>query len=91
MRIVVFTGGQSLYEAKRAPASRTFIRFRAASTSPTSPGPAPVTADPADQAPIPHPRLGFFGVIDERMDLALLAGVASRSVRTGTSSCSARS
>ena len=24
--------------------------------------------DPADQADIPHPRLGFFGVIDERMD-----------------------
>ena len=32
--------------------------------------------DPADQAGIPHPRLGFFGVIDERMDVDLLAEVA---------------
>jgi UDP-galactopyranose mutase len=32
--------------------------------------------DPADQASIPHPRLGFYGVIDERMDLALLSEIA---------------
>jgi UDP-galactopyranose mutase len=32
--------------------------------------------DPPDQASIPHPRLGFFGVVDERMDLALVEGVA---------------
>ena len=34
-------------------------------------------ASPADQAAIPHPRIGFFGVIDERMDLELLRGVAA--------------
>ena len=28
--------------------------------------------EPADQAHIPHPRLGFFGVVDERMDLELV-------------------
>jgi UDP-galactopyranose mutase len=33
--------------------------------------------DPHDQAVIPHPRLGYFGVIDERMDLDLLTGVAA--------------
>ncbi|WP_242038982.1 UDP-galactopyranose mutase [Anabaena lutea] len=33
-------------------------------------------SEPADQAHIPHPRLGFFGVIDERMDLELLQGIA---------------
>ncbi len=32
--------------------------------------------DPPDQAAIPHPRLGFYGVIDERMDLGLLDGIA---------------
>jgi UDP-galactopyranose mutase len=32
--------------------------------------------EPADQAQIPHPRLGFFGVIDERMDIELLRGIA---------------
>jgi glycosyltransferase involved in cell wall biosynthesis len=33
--------------------------------------------DPADQAGIARPRIGFFGVIDERMDLALIAEVAA--------------
>ena len=34
------------------------------------------TADPADQAAIPHPRLGFFGVVDERFDADFLAELA---------------
>src|SRR5581483_7719013 len=33
-------------------------------------------SEPEDQANIPHPRLGFFGVIDERLDQELLAGIA---------------
>jgi UDP-galactopyranose mutase len=32
--------------------------------------------EPADQAGIPQPRLGFFGVIDERFDIELLEAVA---------------
>ena len=32
--------------------------------------------EPQDQAAIPHPRLGFYGVVDERMDLDLLASLA---------------
>jgi len=72
----VFTGGQSLYEAKRHahpnihpfPSSVDAAHFAQARTP---------NDDPADQASIPRPRLGFFGVIDERMDLELLAGVAS--------------
>ena len=28
--------------------------------------------DPADQEELPHPRLGFYGVIDERFDIELL-------------------
>ncbi|MGZ8394954.1 MAG: glycosyltransferase, partial [Nitrospira sp.] len=32
--------------------------------------------DPVDQATLPHPRLGYFGVIDERLDLPLIAEVA---------------
>ena len=73
---VVFTGGHSLYEAKRAahpnvhafPSSvdvAHFARERCASI------------EPADQAAIPRPRIGFFGVIDERMDYELLQGVAA--------------
>ncbi len=72
---VVFTGGHSLYEAKRHlhtnihpfPSSIEAVHFRQARH---------LTTDPADQKNIPHPRLGFFGVIDERMDLELLSGVA---------------
>jgi UDP-galactopyranose mutase len=36
-----------------------------------------MTTEPEDQASISRPRLGFFGVIDERMDLALLDAVAA--------------
>jgi glycosyltransferase involved in cell wall biosynthesis len=31
---------------------------------------------PEDQAALPHPRLGYHGVVDERLDLSLLAAVA---------------
>lgn len=73
---VVLTGGQSLYEAKRGlhpnlhafPSSIDAAHFEQAR--------APL-APPADQASIPAPRLGFFGVIDERMDIDLVAGVAA--------------
>lgn len=73
---LVFTGGQSLYEAKRErhpdvhafPSSIEAEHFGRARKAETS--------DPADQAAIPHPRLGYFGVIDERIDLDLLAAVA---------------
>ena len=72
---VVFTGGQSLYEAKRSahpnvhavPSSVDVSHFAQART---------VTSEPEDQAPLGRPRLGYFGVIDERMDLELLASVA---------------
>jgi UDP-galactopyranose mutase len=74
---VVFTGGQSLFEAKRAhhqnvqafPSSVDVGHFRQARR-------AAGDREPADQSSIPHPRIGFFGVIDERMDYELLAGVA---------------
>jgi glycosyltransferase involved in cell wall biosynthesis len=72
---VVFTGGQSLYEAKRKrhpsvhafPSSVDrdhFARARGAIT------------EPMDQRDVRRPRIGFFGVIDERMDTALVDGVA---------------
>ena len=73
----VFTGGQSLYEAKRNahPAVHAFP----SSIDVTHFGRARLaTNDPADQAGIPHPRLGFFGVIDERFDIELLKAVATQ-------------
>jgi glycosyltransferase involved in cell wall biosynthesis len=73
---LVLTGGQSLYEAKRTqhhnihpfPSSVDVSHFAQARA---------MASEPADQAAIPHPRLGFFGVIDERMDLDLLSAVAA--------------
>jgi UDP-galactopyranose mutase len=72
---VVFTGGYSLWEAKRAlhanihpfPSSVDKAHFTAAR------GALP---EPADQARLPRPRLGFYGVIDERLDVGLLAALA---------------
>ena len=72
---LVFTGGQTLYEHKRKghdnvylfPSSIDASHFERARIK---------QADPADQAGIPHPRLGFFGVIDERMDLDLVEAAA---------------
>ncbi|MEO6340444.1 MAG: UDP-galactopyranose mutase, partial [Caulobacteraceae bacterium] len=72
---VVFTGGYSLYEAKRGwhlnihpfPSSVDRAHFAQARGA---------KGEPADQAGISHPRLGFYGVVDERMDLALLAELA---------------
>lgn len=74
---LVFTGGQSLYEAKQNahqavhafPSSIDVSHFGRARLA---------TNDPPDQAGIPHPRLGFFGVIDERFDIELLKAVASQ-------------
>ena len=72
---LVFTGGHSLYASKRRRHPRVhafpssvdahhFLRARGA------------LADPEDQAPIPRPRIGYFGVVDERLDLELVDRVA---------------
>jgi glycosyltransferase involved in cell wall biosynthesis len=74
---LVFTGGHSLYEAKKTkhpavyafPSSIDKNHFGKARS---------IALDPADQFAIPHPRIGFFGVIDERMDTGLLDSVAQQ-------------
>lgn len=72
---VVFTGGYSLYEAKQGrhdnihpfPSSVEREHFKQARSG---------LDQPPVQAAVTGPRLGFYGVIDERMDLELLATVA---------------
>jgi UDP-galactopyranose mutase len=74
---LVLTGGRSLYEAKRSlhanvhecPSSVDVGHFGRA-REPLS--------DPSDQHDIGRPRIGFFGVIDERLDRDLLSGIAER-------------
>jgi UDP-galactopyranose mutase len=68
---LVFTGGQSLYEAKRGRAPHVYA-FPSGIDREHFGRAREVTAEPEDQAGIPHPRLGFFGVVDERFDLGLL-------------------
>ena len=72
---LVFTGGQSLYEAKRErhPGVHAFPSSIDAQHFGRARRPLP---EPADQAGIPQPRLGYFGVIDERIDLDILTAVA---------------
>lgn len=72
---VVFTGGYSIYEAKKHrhhniypfPSSIDKDHFGSART---------ISEEPADQAQIPHPRFGFYGVIDERFDIEMIAKAA---------------
>jgi len=75
---LVFTGGHSLYEVKKSqhpcvhafPSSIDRDHFMQARTlDPAS--------EPDDQKDIPHPRLGFFGVVDERFDIELLRSVST--------------
>jgi UDP-galactopyranose mutase len=74
---LVFTGGYELYRSKRDrhpavypfPSSVDVAHFARAR--------AEGLKDPFDQAAVPRPRVGWFGVIDERMDLELVDRVAA--------------
>ncbi len=72
---VVFTGGNNLYKAKKSqhhnihsfPSSIDKAHFKAARNN---------QEEMADQSGIPYPRLGFYGVIDERFDIDLIRQAA---------------
>ncbi len=76
---LLFTGGVSLYEAKRSrhPSVHCFPSSVDASHFARARPSAPRVTEPEDQAGLPRPRLGFFGVIDERLDLAVLDALAT--------------
>lgn len=80
---LVLTGGPALYESKRPhhanvhclPSSVDVEHFGAKNLA--------ASGDMASEAQrlqghLPHPRIGFFGVIDERLDVALLETLAER-------------
>ena len=72
---LVFTGGPSIYQLKKTrhhsvycfPSSVDAAHFAQAN------GAIP---EPEQQASLPHPRLGFYGVIDERLDQKILDALA---------------
>lgn len=72
---LVFTGGYTLYEAKQHchgaihpfPSSIDGDHFRSARS---------LKGEPADQAELPGPRLGYYGAVDERIDLGLIEQIA---------------
>lgn len=74
---VVFTGGISLYEAKKAshhnihpfPSSIEKEHFQSARTR---------SVEPEDQASIKGIKIGFYGVIDERFDQELIRAIAEQ-------------
>jgi glycosyltransferase involved in cell wall biosynthesis len=74
---LLFTGGLSLYDAKKNrhpaafafPSSIDFSHFESARHG---------LPEPADLLSIPTPRIGFCGVIDERLDIDLLQSLASQ-------------
>ncbi len=72
---LVFTGGSSLYEAKRSRHPRVSLFPSSVDVAHFARAREPL-AEPDDQRPIPRPRAGYAGVIDERMDLTLLDGIA---------------
>jgi glycosyltransferase involved in cell wall biosynthesis len=74
---LVFTGGQSLYEAKRERHSAVHAFPSSIDAEHFGRARRPAVPEPPDQAAIPHPRLGYVGVIDERIDLDLLAAAAA--------------
>ena len=75
---VVFTGGQAMFEAARHRHDNIHCFPSSIDTAHFGQARRWTDADPADQAGIGRPRIGFFGVIDERFDAGLLAAVASR-------------
>ena len=73
---LVFCGGNSLYQSKRQLHARTHLFASSVDSLHFAKARDRSLAEPADQAELARPRIGFFGVIDERMDYALLEAVA---------------
>lgn len=73
---LVFTGGQSLYEAKRARHPRVYAFPSSVDAAHFAKARGAVVPVPGDMAAIPPLRIGYFGVIDERIDLHLLERLA---------------
>jgi UDP-galactopyranose mutase len=74
---LVFTGGQSLYEARKDRNPRVYCFPSGVERAHFAQASDPATPQAAAVAALPHPRVGFYGVIDERIDLDLLGRCAA--------------
>jgi glycosyltransferase involved in cell wall biosynthesis len=75
---IVFTGGKSLFESKRKQHHEVYCFPSSVDKTHFLKAESATTPIPADLQKIPLPRVGFYGVIDERMDLQLLKKVAQK-------------
>lgn len=73
---LVFTGGMSLFEAKRRQ-HKSVYAFPSSVDYPHFAKARDLEDAQADQKDLPRPRLGYAGVIDERIDLELVDHIAS--------------
>jgi len=74
---VVFTGGQSLYDAKKHQHTRIYP-FQSSIDKAHFEKARYQLSEPSDQANIKGIKLGFYGVIDERFDIDLIRDIATR-------------
>lgn len=72
---VVFTGGHSLYEVKKKQHFNTHF-FPSSIDKDHFVKARETDQEPADQVAIAGPKIGFYGVIDERFDIELIRGMA---------------
>lgn len=75
---LVFTGGKSLYESKKKRHSNVFCFPSSVDIAHFSNGASHKKDKPADLENIPTPIIGYYGVIDERIDLELLKNTAAK-------------
>jgi glycosyltransferase involved in cell wall biosynthesis len=75
---VMFTGGRSMHEKKCALHPNIHRFDSGVDVDHFQKATRPETRVPADAAALPHPILGYYGVIDERMDLDAIRHVAER-------------
>jgi glycosyltransferase involved in cell wall biosynthesis len=74
----VFTGGRSIFEAKRAHHANIYRFDSGVDVEHFGKATQAATPVPDDARELPHPILGYYGVIDERMDLEAIRRMAER-------------
>ena len=72
---IVFTGGPSLYESKKTRHHNVYCFPSSVDASHFAP-PKSEVRDHEAQQEIPFPRVGYYGVIDERIDVELIGALA---------------